>query len=129
MKLFTAMQLIVTVGAFALHLEDQYLGSSILSGGAPSFIIRGIPSLGGVEYRTVIPSFTVATGIRLPEGLEFGLGPNVIFGGKKGVNTSLVVAVGKSFNYGGVSIPVNLAFATSPAGNRISVIFGYAIAE
>jgi hypothetical protein len=97
MKLFTAMQLIVTVGAFALHLEDQYLGSSILSGGAPSFIIRGIPSLGGVEYRTVIPSFTVATGIRLPEGLEFGLGPNVIFGGKKGVNTSLVVAVGKSF--------------------------------
>lgn len=129
MKLFTAMQLIVTFGAFALHLEDRYLGSSFLSGGAPSFIIRGTPSLGGVEYRTVIPSLTVATGIRLPEGVEFGLGPNVIFGGKKGVNTSLVVAVGKSFNYSGVSIPVNLAFATSPAGNRISVIFGYAIAE
>ena len=113
------------ISQFGWHFEYQI----IPEGGGPSFVIQGVPFLGGVEYGTVIPSLTVATGIRLPEGLEFGLGPNVIFGGKKGVNTSLVVAVGKSFNYGGVSIPINLAFATSPAGNRISVIFGYAIAE
>ncbi len=52
----------------------------------------------------------------------------MIVGGEKGANTALVAAIGKSFNYDGVSIPVNLAFATSPAGNRVSVVFGYAIA-
>jgi len=42
---------------------------------------------------------------------------------------SLVMALGKSFNYGGVSIPLNLAYSTSPTGNRVSVIVGYAIGK
>lgn len=112
------------ISQFGWHFEYQI----IPEGGGPQFVIQAVPFLGAVEYGTVIPSLTVAMGVRLPEGFEFGLGPNVIVGGEKGVNTSLVAAVGKSFNYGGVSIPVNLAFATSPRGNRISVVFGYAIA-
>ncbi len=112
------------ISQFGWHFEYQI----VPEGGGPQFVIQGIPFLGGVEYGTVIPSLTVAMGIRLPEGYEFGLGPNVIFGGSKGANTSLVAAIGKSFNYGGVSIPVNLAFATSPSGSRVSIIFGYAIA-
>ncbi|MFH0992588.1 MAG: hypothetical protein V1799_21525 [bacterium] len=112
------------ISQFGWHFEYQL----IPEGGGPSFVIQGVPFLGGVEYGLVIPSATLAMGIRLPSGYEFGMGPNVILGGEKGVNTSLVVAVGKSINYGGVSIPVNLAFATSPAGNRVSFIFGYAIA-
>lgn len=112
------------ISQFGWHFEYQI----IPEGGGPQFVIQAIPFLGGVEYGTVIPSLTVAMGVRMPEGYEFGLGPNVIVGGEKGVNTALVAAIGKSFNYGGVSIPINLAFATSPAGNRISVVFGYAIA-
>ncbi|OGU25619.1 MAG: hypothetical protein A2X66_07385 [Ignavibacteria bacterium GWA2_54_16] len=112
------------ISQFGWHFEYQI----IPEGGGPQFVIQGIPFLGAVEYGTVVPSLTVAMGVRLPDGFEFGLGPNVIIGGTKGANTSLVAAVGKSFNYGGVSIPINLAFATSPTGNRLSVIFGYAIA-
>jgi len=112
------------ISQFGWHFEYQI----IPEGGGPQFVIQGIPFLGSVEYGTNDTSLTVAMGVRLPDGIEFGLGPNVIVGGSKGANTSLVAAIGKSFNYGGVSIPVNLAFATSPTGNRVSVIFGYAIA-
>ena len=113
-----------TISQFGWHFEYQI----IPEGGGPQFVIQGIPFLGGVEYGTVIPSLTVAMGIRLPDGFEFGMGPNVVATGDRGVATSLVGAIGKSFNYGGVSIPINVAFATSPNGNRVSLIFGYAIA-
>ena len=74
---------------------------------------------------------------------QFGMGPNLTFsktipnldptdpgytdGGDVQGRTSLLLAVGKSFNYGGVSIPINVAYTTSPEGNRVSLIFGYAI--
>jgi hypothetical protein len=92
-------------------------------------VIQFVPLVGGVEYGTLVPSGSLAMGIRFPDGIEFGLGPNVIVGGSKGVNTSLIIAVGKSFNYGGVSIPLNFVLATSPVGIRASIIFGYAIAR
>jgi hypothetical protein len=113
-----------TISQFGWHFEYQI----IPEGGGPQFVIQAIPFLGGVEYGTVIPSLTVAMGIRLPDGFEFGMGPNVVATGEKGVATALVGAIGKSFNYGGVSIPINIAFATSPNGNRVSLVFGYAIA-
>jgi len=67
-------------------------------------------------------------GVRLPSGIEFGMGPNGLYDGED-VNSSLVLALGKNFNYSGVSIPINLVFATNPDSNRFSVIFGYAIAK
>lgn len=114
-----------TISQFGWHFEYQI----IPEGGGPSFILQSVPMLGGVEYGTLIPSVTFAMGIRLPDGLEFGMGPNIMFGGSRGASTSLVVAIGQSFNYGGVSIPLNLVLATNPDGNRFSVVFGYAIAK
>lgn len=113
------------ISQFGWHFEYQI----IPEGGGPSFVIQGVPMVGAVEYGTLIPAVTLAMGIRLPDGLEFGMGPNIMFGGPKGANTSLVVAVGQSFNYGGVSIPLNFVLATNPDGNRFSVVFGYAIAK
>ena len=114
-----------TISQFGWHFE----WAIIPDGGGPSFVIEFIPLIGGVEYGKLIPSTTLAMGIRMPGGFEFGMGPNILLGGEKVVNTALVLAVGKSFNYSGVSIPINLVFATNPAGNRVSVIFGYAIAK
>ncbi len=113
------------ISQFGWHFEYQI----IPEGGGPSFVIQGVPFIGGVEYGTLIPSGTVAMGVRLPDGIEFGMGPNIILGGDKGLTTSLVIAVGKSFNYGGVSIPINFAIATSTEGNRFGFTFGYAIAK
>ena len=114
-----------TISQFGWHFEWQVVPSIY----GPSFVIELVPLLGGVEYSTVIPSITLAMGVRLPNGFEFGMGPNVLFGGKDVVHSSLVVVVGKTFNYGGVNLPINLAYITNPAGNRLAFIFGYAISK
>jgi hypothetical protein len=126
-----------TLSQFGWHFEYQV----VPKGGGPSFIIEFIPMVAAVEYGTPIPSATLAMGIRLPNGIEFGLGPNVMVGMKElekdkelakktePVLSALTIAIGKSINYSGVSIPINLVFTTNPKGNRISLIFGYAIAN
>jgi len=99
-------------------------------GGGPQFVVEAVPMISGVEYGTVIPNVTLAMGVRFPSGWEFGIGPNVIatgFEDEDDIQTSLVTAVGYSFQYSGVSLPVNLAVANSPEGSRISLIIGYAI--
>jgi hypothetical protein len=120
---------------FGWHFEYQV----IPDGGGPQFVVELVPLVAGVEYGKLVPSATLAMGIRFPSGIEFGLGPNVMAIGSSGGNsisdppekgklkTALVIAVGKSFNYGGVSIPLNLVCTTNPGGTRYSLIFGYAI--
>ena len=115
------------IGAALSQFGWQFEYLVIPQGGGPSFVVQFVPLVAGVEYGTIIPSASLALGVRMPDGIEFGLGPNLLIGGNKGVNTALVVAVGKSFNYGGVSIPLDLVVATNPDGNRISLVFGYAI--
>ncbi|MBN1893043.1 hypothetical protein JW906_01040 [bacterium] len=107
---------------FGWHFEHQI----IPEGGGPSFVVELVPLIAGVEYGTLIPTASLAMGIRFPGGIEFGLGPNILIG-TENLHTSLVIAFGKSFNYSGVSIPLNLVCATSPDGNRFSFIFGYAV--
>lgn len=114
-----------TISQFGWHFEYAV----IPEGGGPSFVIEFIPLVGGVEYGKFVPSATLAMGVRMPNGIEFGMGPNLLYGGGDEVNSALVMAIGKSFNYSGVSIPINLVFVTNPDGNRFSVIFGYAIAK
>jgi hypothetical protein len=112
-----------TMSQFGWHFEYAV----IPKGEGPSFVIEFIPLIGGVEYGTLIPSATLAMGVRLPSGIEFGMGPNGLYNGDE-INSSLVLALGKSFNYSGVSIPINLVYATNPESDRFSIIFGYAIA-
>ena len=114
-----------SLSQFGWHFEWQV----VPEGGGPQFVVELVPLIAGVEYGKLIPSGTIAMGIRMPNGIEFGMGPNLLFGGKDIINSALVIAVGKSIDYSGVSIPLNLVFATNPSGNRISFIFGYAIAR
>ncbi|MFQ6045260.1 MAG: hypothetical protein ACE5PT_02740 [Gemmatimonadales bacterium] len=118
---------------FGWHFEYQV----IPEGGGPQFVIQFVPLLAGVEYGKLIPSATLVMGIRFPRGWEFGLGPNALLVGGTdiqgvddigdAVETALVMGLGKSFDYGGVSIPLNVVYARNPRGNRFSLIFGYAI--
>ncbi len=110
------------ISQFGWHFEYQV----VPDGGGPSFVIQFVPLLGGVEYGTLIPSATLGMGVRLPGGIEFGMGPNIIITPEK-ISSALVMSVGQNFSYGGVNIPLNLVFATNPNGNRISVVFGYAL--
>lgn len=113
-----------TLSQFGWHFEYQVTPD----GGGPLFLIEFIPLLAGVEYGTLIPSASLAMGIRFIDGFEFGMGPNLILT-DKGPKTALVIAVGKSLDYGGVNIPLNLVVTKNPDGLRTSFIFGYAITK
>ena len=122
-------------------LQDRNMGPSLSQFGwhfeyvvapktrGPAFVVEVIPFIGGVEYGLVIPSATLAMGVRLPGGFEFGMGPMGYFTGSKTtpVATSLVMAIGQNLEFNSVNIPLNLAVATSPEGTRLSFVFGYAI--
>jgi len=117
------------ISQFGWHFERQV----VPEGGGPQFVVQFVPMIAGVEYGKFVPGMTLAMGIRMPRGWEFGLGPNVVASkdefNKTKARTSLIIAVGKSINYGGVSLPINLAMSQSPEGNRYSLIFGYAIGK
>ena len=115
------------ISQFGWHFEHQIAPE----GGGPQFLLQFVPMVAGVEHGFFIPNATVAVGIRLPSGFEAGLGPNIQLPknleseGK--VTSALLVAVGKTFDFGGVSIPLNIAYAINPNGNRVSFVLGYAI--
>ena len=111
------------ISQFGWHLEKLIVPDE----GGPSFVVQFTPMVAGVEYGKIMPNATLAFGIRMPDGFEFGMGPNIYLGEQLGTNTALTMAVGKSFNYGGVSIPLDLAYTFNPSGSRVSFVFGYAI--
>jgi len=117
------------VSQFGWHFERQVIPKS----GGPQFVVELVPMVAAVEYGRVAPSITGVMGIRFQNGFELGMGPNSFVSrwddSGPQMRTSLVLAVGKSFNYGGVSIPTNVAFTTNPEGNRVSLVLGYAIAS
>ncbi len=117
------------ISQFGWHFEYQIAPE----GGGPQFVLQAVPMVAGVEHGYFIPNVTFAVGIRLPGGFESGIGPNIQlpknleFESGGSVTSALLVAVGKTFHYGGVSVPINVAYAINPNGNRLSFILGYAI--
>ncbi len=103
---------------FGWHFEQDV---SPLSTG-PAFVVEEVLLVGAVEQSTLVPSATLLMGIRFPGGFEFGLGPNL-----SPVGPGLALGIGKSLNYGGVSLPINLAVVRSPGALRTTLLVGYAI--
>lgn len=109
------------ISQFGWHFEHRVTAT----GNGPSFVIEFIPLVGGVEYGKPLMSFSCMFGIRMPSGYEFGVGPNIL--AATTTRSGLIIAGGKTFDVQGVSIPINLAYATSPSGSRLAFIVGYAI--
>jgi len=103
---------------FGWHFEQQVAPR----GEGPAFVIEEVFLVGAVEQRTAVPAGTVLFGVRMPSGLEFGMGPNVT-----PVGTGLAMGVGTSIRYGGVSLPLDFAVVTSPGATRFSFLIGYAL--
>jgi len=97
-------------------------------GYTPSFVFEIIPLIGGIEYGLAIPSLTLPIGVRLQNGFELGMGPNLVMG-YPNFSTSIVIAAGKTFSYHGVGLPINIAVATGKGGTAASLLFGYAIVK
>ncbi len=113
------------VSQFGWHFEHQI----VPLGQGPQLVTEAIPLVGGVEYGKFIPSLNFAIGVRTRQGYEFGMGPSftaITSGGDVG-SVALALAVGRTLDYGGISLPLNVAVTTNRKGTRISVLAGYAI--
>lgn len=109
------------ISQFGWHFEKRVVAGA----DGPAFVIEFVPLIGGVEYGKPLGSLSLMFGIRMPSGYEFGVGPNLILASES--KSGLIIAVGKTFDVQGVSIPINLAYATSPVGARMAFLVGYAI--
>jgi hypothetical protein len=63
-----------------------------------------IPLVGGLDQGLALPSLTWLVGLRGPDGLEFGVGPDLGIGG-----VSMMIGAGCTVDMDGINIPINLA--------------------
>jgi hypothetical protein len=75
---------------------------------------------GGLDQGVVLPSLSWLVGIRTPEGVEFGAGPNFT-----PLGVGLVAAFGVTVRTGALNVPLNFALAPSRSGLRVSVLTGF----
>jgi len=78
--------------------------------------------VGGLEKGVALPSVSWLAGLRMRNGAEFGVGPNITPAG-----VALVVAGGVTLRTGSLNVPVNLAVAPSKSGVRVSLLAGFTL--
>jgi hypothetical protein len=111
------------VSQFGWHFEKRVVPFA----GGPTLVTEAIPLFGGVEYGKFVPSLTTILGLRTRSGIEFGMGPSLTLQSAYSANLGLVIAAGRSIDYGDMSIPLNLAVSTNPKGTMISLVAGYSM--
>ncbi len=127
---------------YALGIEKPYLSqfgwhtewNVTPKSGGTSLVVEYVPLVSGCEQSKFIPSMSLLMGLRIKSNsflndFEFGMGPNLLLYEiqDKLFHTSLVFAIGKSFDLDGIRIPVNVAWVTSQASSRLSFLIGYAL--
>jgi hypothetical protein len=99
--------------------------------GGAQFVLEAVPLVAGVEYGKFYPSLSLGTGVRLRSGWEFGVGPTFSLGGSDaaslGLGSALFVAVGRTFDYSGISLPINLVLSGTKERQSLTLLLGYGI--
>jgi hypothetical protein len=109
---------------FGWQFETQVL--STRSGNQA--LMEWVVLAGGVEQDELNLSLSWLAGYRLPNGLEFGVGPNVSVRKEGGdPTTSMVIAAGATLPFGELYVPLNLAVAFAEGGPRITTLIGWII--
>jgi hypothetical protein len=92
-------------------------------------LMEWVMLVGGVEQDEFNVSVSWLAGYRLPNGLEFGAGPNVSV--RKDAwddpTTSMIIAGGATLPFGELYVPVNLAVGFAEGGPRITTLIGWII--
>lgn len=93
-------------------------------------LIEWVFLLGGVEQSETNLSGALIAGYRLPNGVEFGVGPNVSFSSMTDdFTTSMLLAAGITLPFGEIRLPLNVAVAMAEGGPRITTLVGWVISR
>ncbi len=109
-----------TISPFITQFGWQFETRIFTLENGTSGLFEFVPLVGGLEQGKFLPSLSALVGIRGAKGFEFGFGPNLSVGG-----AGLVLAAGTNFQSQGINFPVNVAFAPSKDGSRVSLLFGF----
>ena len=104
------------VTQFGWQYERQFMTVE----GGPTGVSEWVLLVGGLEQGVIIPSVSWIVGVRLPNDVEFGVGPNLGAGG-----AALVLTAGRTYRAGAMNIPVNVAVVPSRIGTRVSLMTGF----
>lgn len=99
-------------------------------------VTEAVLLVGGLNRGMVIPSATVLAGLRLPSGIEVGVGPNVVvswgIASADDVNDAgsyarlgLAITAGISPQIDDVNLPLNVAVVRGNEGLRLSLLVGF----
>lgn len=91
------------ISQFGFQFEKQIMGDENIAG-----ILEGILFIGGVDQGLFLPSVSGMFGVRNKAAWELAVGPNLSVNG-----AAMVIGFGKSFNFGNINIPVNIAWVPS----------------
>jgi hypothetical protein len=111
---------------FGVNFEQR-----IRLGGTQShFVFQEVLLFGGLDQNFILPSLSTLIGFRSYAGLEFGLGPNFSITADNDVASvamSVVYAVGWTFSFQGVFVPVNIAIIPTPKDGhfRLTLLSGF----
>ncbi len=84
--------------------------------------------VGGVEQDEFNVSLGWLAGYRFPNGVEFGVGPNVsVNKDSPDATTSMIIAVGATAPFGQLQVPVNFALSLAEGGPRITALIGWIV--
>jgi hypothetical protein len=86
----------------------------------PTGLMEFVGLIGGVDQELFLPSLSWLAGVRMPDGREFGVGPNISVTG-----TAYVIAGGFTRSYGAMNFPVNFSILLSKTGARLSLLVGF----
>ena len=84
--------------------------------------------VGGVEQDEFNVSLGWLSGYRFPNGVEFGVGPNLSYSrDTEDTTTSMIFAVGATAPFGDMYVPVNFAVSIAKGGPRLTALLGWIV--
>jgi len=117
------------ISQFGWQFETQIVSTTSGNQALMEWIIL----LGGLEQSERNLSLSWMAGYRLPQGLEFGVGPNISVRPAEdpektiASTTSMVMAIGATLPFGEMYVPINMAVAFAEGGPRITALLGWII--
>ena len=106
----------------------QFETQIVSTGSGNQALMEWVVLVGGLEQDEANLSLSWLAGYRLPNGLEFGVGPSVSVRKEGGdPTTSMVVAGGATLPFGELYVPLNMAVAFAEGGPRITTLVGWIV--
>jgi hypothetical protein len=112
-----------TMSQFGWQAETQIVSGQT----GHQALMEWVVLVGGVEQDEFNSSVAWLAGLRFPSGFELGAGPNLTLPSEGEATTSMVLATGATFPFGGFYVPANLAVAFGRGGPRITTLVGWII--